>query len=386
MADKRFVISEDDLAPDEPPAPEHTASTTPAPPPPAGDPPLWSDGDLPPVTGVRREQHQLIMDLPPVAGPPRPPGVGTVAAPRPTGTSPGFFRSIRGQSLLAGLAAIVPGWIVTEVFGIANWAASAFSEGAVNFRSAVWVAVIAAVFAAVYNGWEEITTQRWADFGAAAGRSAIIGGGLGFVSGFIASAIFIAMTKNADSLTGLYVIRAIGWGVFGAGLGGATSALLQNAKKLQNGIFGGAIGGAIGGVMFLWFSIHIDSQGVSRLLGLDAIGGCIGLAIGIIEVARRDAWLHIVGGGMAGKEFILYEPQTAIGSSPKCGVTLIKDPGIQPQHFMIAEAAGGRHQLAPYEGAQVLVNGAPVSQHTLRSGDVIQAGQTSIRYAERSAA
>lgn len=385
MTDKRFVISEDDLAPEDPPPPTTAQAAAPSAPPAPGESPLWSGGDLPSVEGVRREAHQVVMDFPPVAGPPRASGAGAVGAPRPVGASPGFLRDIRGQSLLAGLVGIAVGWAITEILQM-PYGKLGDSQGTLNFYAGIWVGVLGIFFAIVFNGWEEITSQRWNDLAATFSRNALVGGGAGFVSGFVANVIFAELSDSVSSLGDLYFQRAVGWAIFGAGVGAATAAAVQSSKKLQNGIIGGIIGGGLGGLAFLWFGIHIDSESMARLFGLAAVGGGIGLAIGIVEVARRDAWLHIVGGGMAGKEFILYETQTAVGASPKCGVTLIKDPAIQPHHFMIAEDAGGRRQLAPYEGAQVLVNGTAVSQHTLRNGDVIQAGQTSIRYAERAAA
>ena len=90
----------------------------------------------------------------------------------------------------------------------------------------------------------------------------------------------------------------------------------------------------------------LESQGTARLIGLLFVGVGIGVAIGLIETARRDAWLNVVGGAMTGKEFIVYEAETKIGSDPKCEIVLIKDPAIQPYHFVINTPAGNAHQAA----------------------------------------
>jgi hypothetical protein len=87
---------------------------------------------------------------------------------------------------------------------------------------------------------------------------------------------------------------------------------------------------------------------------------------------------------MTGKEFVLYEVETPVGSSPKCGITLIKDSNIAPFHFVIGAADRGRRTIAAYEGATIAVNGTPVTHHVLRSGDTITVGGTAIAYSERS--
>ena len=124
---------------------------------------------------------------------------------------------------------------------------------------------------------------------------------------------------------------------------------------------------------------------MSRLLGELVIGAGIGAAIGLIETARRQAWVKIVAGGMTGKEFIVYHANTIFGSSPKAQITLIKDPNVAPFHFRIDEH-GPRRALTAFDGCAVAVNGAPVTSHWLRDGDVIQAGSSALRYQERAIA
>ena len=76
--------------------------------------------------------------------------------------------------------------------------------------------------------------------------------------------------------------------------------------------------------------------------------------------------------------------ETRVGSSPLCDVTVIKDPGVQPYHFTVSPETAGRRTLTAYQGCAVTINGAPVAQHTLRNGDAIGVGSTTIRYAERT--
>jgi len=145
-------------------------------------------------------------------------------------------------------------------------------------------------------------------------------------------------------------------------------------------------GGAIGGFFFSFIAEWLTSaQGLARLLSLMLIGVGTGAAIGLIEVARRQAWLKVVAGGMTGKEFILYHPATVLGSSPKAQITLIKDPTIAPMHVRIDEQ-GARRSLTVLPGCAATVNGLPVQAHWLRDGDVISLGATAVHYQERSIA
>ena len=47
---------------------------------------------------------------------------------------------------------------------------------------------------------------------------------------------------------------------------------------------------------------------------------------------------------------------------------------------------GNRRFLNTYAGAQTFINGAPVTQQWLRSGDTIQVGSSALQYAERAVA
>jgi len=110
--------------------------------------------------------------------------------------------------------------------------------------------------------------------------------------------------------------------------------------------------------------------------------GLSGAAIGVIEQLRKQAWLAVVGGPLTGKQFIIYNQVTTIGSSPKCDIALLKDPRIAAQHCVI-EVAGSAYQLRDL-GAGTAVNGRPVQRHPLRAGDVIQIGSTALEYNDRA--
>jgi hypothetical protein len=349
----KLVISFDDDGPDEP-----TAVAPPTP-------------TLPPVGGMAPRQLQ------PAARTPSSPGAAL-----------GDFSlgSVQGRSLVAATAAIVAGWAITEITGVAGLTAT--TKAGANVHAGLWVGLLGLVFAIVYTGWEQIEARDGEGLLLRVRQAGPWGAGLGFVAGFLASVIFQALLIQAfknGSHALLYVARGLGWGIFGLGMGATTAVVVRAREKLVNGALGGVIGGALGGLLFEFVGEHVHSETLSRLIGLLVVGAGIGLAIGLVETLRREAWLRVVGGGMTGKEFVLYEVETPVGSSPKCGVTLIKDPAIAPFHFVIRAGDGrGRRTITPYEGATVAINGTPISHHVLRSGDTIAVGATTIAYSERT--
>jgi hypothetical protein len=371
---RRIVISEDDLAP---------ASPAVAPAPPTRE-------------AVRVAAPAALPIVEGLGATPRPIHASPLAGQAVTSGTP-FFQSVRGRNLAAATAGIVAGWGVSEVIVWPAWTPSTTTS--LDIFAGVWVAVLGLFFSVIYAAWEHILAGNWEGVKLAARRVALWGAVLGFASGVVAQIVYrqliiqilqhatASQLVNISSNADIYLARALAWGLFGAGMGIATAVGTKARDKLVNGLIGGAVGGALAGLVFNWASFNINSGAEARLVGLLVVGAGIGLAIGLVETARRDAWFHVIAGGMAGKEFILYGPECTVGSSPKCAVTLIKDPGIQPFHFMIQTAEGGGAQpriLSAYDGCQVTVNGQPTSRQQLRDGDTIGVGATAISYSERA--
>ena len=138
--------------------------------------------------------------------------------------------------------------------------------------------------------------------------------------------------------------------------------------------------GSLGGFMFDFFT----SGPAARAFGIMITGLAIGLGIALVERARRQHWLEIVSGGMAGKQFILYGDRTTIGTAPDNDVTLIKDPAIAPHHAVLNASSDSLELAAQSPAYPTLVNGAPVEKRTLVDGDVVQFGTTMLRYRNKS--
>jgi hypothetical protein len=250
--------------------------------------------------------------------------------------------------------------------------------------------VIAVVFASVMVGFDRAVGGAWSEAWRRARRIALPALGIGFVSGFVGSAIYLEIVESIVQKSGfvgehdarLYVARALGWTVFGGGVGLAVGFADRSRAKAINGLIGGLGGGAVGGLLFQFTVAAFDSDGLSRLIGLLGIGLLVAAATRAVEHARREAWLRVVSGGLAGKEFILYHPVTHIGSAPECDIFLLKDPQVAPRHARI-EDRGTERLLHSTAGSPVFVNGAPVSSCRLRGDDRIQIGHSTIAYSER---
>ncbi len=213
-----------------------------------------------------------------------------------------------------------------------------------------------------------------------------IGIEMGALGGLLGQLFYGWARQGVESLDIQQILaRTFGWGIVGVGIGvglGLAHGLPSySAKKIVNGLMGGAAGGFIGGFLFDPLSLVLGGLG-SRLLAITLIGALSGAAIGLIEEIRKEAWIAIISGPLAGKQFILYNAITTIGSSPKCDIALLKDPHIAPQHCVIQQTGGG-FQLRSL-GPLTIVNGHPIQQHSLRAGDRIQIGATLLEYQDRA--
>ena len=170
-------------------------------------------------------------------------------------------------------------------------------------------------------------------------------------------------------------------GSFWGGGGIVYGIVGRSSKKTGYGALGGAIGAAVGGLIFDPISFATHGGAASRAVGFGLLGITTGVAMGLVESALKDRWLYVTAGPLAGKQFILYKPQTTVGSMQTCDIYLFKDPDILPLHATLVQKAGRIHLIA--EGT-VYVSGQRVhSSRVLESGSVIQLGRYSFRYQER---
>jgi hypothetical protein len=372
---ERIVLGEDDF--DEPASAAVAPPAPPRPPAPAAPPPPASaPGALPPVT--RRAPTAIATDGP---APPRAPQAGQP-----------WLNDPRLAPLTAAGVGVLAGWAVTQALGVADIAAT--SSVGIDAATGLWTAIIAVLLGGSLLAFDRAVAGAWAAAWGRVASAALPLAAIGFAAGFAANALYLQILSSV--LEGgdfssfddarFYLARAAGWAIFGAGVGTAIGFADGSRQRALNGAIGGTIGGALGGLAFQYANLHVSaSESSSRLIGLAAVGGLIAVATRAVETARREAWLQIVGGGMRGKEFILYHDVTRLGSSPECEVFLLKDPGVAHEHARIS-LDGGRRLLTVAPEETVLVNGAPVVRHVLRTGDRLQIGHTLIDYSERAVA
>jgi len=89
-------------------------------------------------------------------------------------------------------------------------------------------------------------------------------------------------------------------------------------------------------------------------------------------------WLVVVsGGGNIGKMYRL-EHRIVLGRSPQCDVVIDED-GVSRRHAMLERTVEGNVQLVDLESRNgTFVNGDAISRMTLRDGDKLQIGNTTI--------
>jgi FHA domain len=194
-----------------------------------------------------------------------------------------------------------------------------------------------------------------------------------------------------------------GWGLTGmmVGLSLATYDLLRGwvleedlrgaRRKVLRGILGGAFGGLVGGILDwelteggLSFLPQNDSLWSPSLTGFIVLGLCIGLSIGVAQVALRQAWLLVEAGFRKGRELPLNKPVLTIGRAESCDIGMFGDAGIDKLHARILRQ-GNRYLIADADSTGgTYVNGQRIGDPTpLRSGDLIQLGSSLLRFRER---
>jgi hypothetical protein len=223
----------------------------------------------------------------------------------------------------------------------------------------------------------------------------------GFVSGYIANLIYaplnaLAMKQAGDMSAGLSPFgffvqmsgRALAWAVAGMAMGLGQGIALRSARLTMYGFLGGVVGGLLGGLLFdpidlLILGADSPSAHWSRAIGFMVVGASVGCMIGVVELLARDAWLRMVEGPLAGKEFLLFKDIMTVGSAPNCEMYLFNDDEVGPQHAAI-RAVGDNYEIeAKDHDRLVLLNGMPVGSARLRNGDQLGIGRTVFVFQQR---
>jgi hypothetical protein len=279
----------------------------------------------------------------------------------------------------AGLAGALLGWGIAEPF---------FVDGPGSHPAGVLLIPSVVAFMCVGFGVAESVVERSPRKAALRGSLSLLLGAVGgLIFAGVAGIVFIFAQQIIGELgvqtyrnPAFWVARGLAWMVFGVAGGVIYGAMDRSGKKVRYGILGGIIGAGLGGMIFDPISMATKAGAPSRGIGFALFGLATGLAMGIVESALKDRWLYVAGGPLAGKQFILYKPVTAIGSSQQSDIYLFKDPSIQPQHASI-ELRGAQTFL--HALGQVYVSGQPTRNRALQNGDLIQIGRYAFHFRER---
>jgi hypothetical protein len=279
----------------------------------------------------------------------------------------------------AGLLGALTGWAAVE---------PGFLDGGRRWGN-IWLLPLIVTLMCVGFGVAESLVERSAKKALIRGGLALpLGIALGFGFDFGAN-IFYSIGLNLLYQMGVrshhnpsvWVVRGLAWMVFGAAGGVIYGIIGQSSRKTAYGVLGGAIGAFVGGLIFDPISFVTHGGAASRAVGFGLLGLATGVAMGLVESALKDRWLYVTSGPLAGKQFILYKPQTTLGSSQSCDIYLFKDSEIQAHHATLQ--LKGSHLYLQSAGP-VYVAGQPLrGTRVLESGNMIQVGRYSFRYQER---
>lgn len=164
-------------------------------------------------------------------------------------------------------------------------------------------------------------------------------------------------------------------------------------KKVINGMLGGLLGGTLGGILFqflksTWISVFSDKP-VDQLwspsaIGFVILGMCIGLLIGLAQVILKEAWIRVEAGFRAGRELIISKNQITIGRAETCDIGLFGDAGTERLHARILQQDSRYFIADAGTPGGTYLNGQRIAGPAmLRSGDMVQVGNSILRFGER---
>jgi hypothetical protein len=280
----------------------------------------------------------------------------------------------------AGLAGSLLGWGLAE---------RSFADGARDRWGNLWMVPMIVTLMCVGFAVAESLVER-------SGKKVLTRGALslplGIAFGFVFDALantFYAVALSICSAAGaqtfhnpaVWLARGFAWAVFGAAGGIVYGIVGRSMKKTAFGVLGGTIGAVLGGTIFDPISFATHGGAPSRAVGFGLLGLATGIGMGLVENALKDRWLYVTAGPLAGKQFILYKPQTTIGSDQSCDIYLFKDPQIEADHAVLELKASRIYLLAK---GVAFVSGQPVrGPQILESGAILQMGRYSFRYQEK---
>jgi hypothetical protein len=288
------------------------------------------------------------------------------------------------KNIVAAVVASVVFTIVYEVF-FAKMTAS--SEEELLQQAALYYSVMAAIFVlflTALQGIDEGSPEKAVRmFGTALVPALVLGAMMGVVGQWLYTEL--SDLRNSD---GFDWVRGVSWVSIALAIGVSIGVGFRSVQKGVNAVIGGAVGGFVGGAVFNMIynatASGDDTGTLSRLIGFAVIGVLVGAGIGLADAVRKNLWLQIATGGMAGKQFIVYQQNAVLGSSSSADITLIKDPEIAGMHVRLNQKSGGTTFEVLPGASDVLLNGEAARSGRLSDGVLLQVGGTVLQFGEKN--
>jgi hypothetical protein len=313
------------------------------------------------------------------AGPAPPPLPAESPAPAPPAAPVATFgmaRLVYWGGLLGGWSAFA-GWLVAELL-IGWWVGAHF------LLAVLMVVLVAGALGAGVSQLEGLITSQWREL-----RGRLLPGLLGglaggLLGGLLGNLLYLLLARSFVILAVLG--RILGWTLIGLAIGSAEGLLKRQWRQVRNGLIGGGVGGFLGGLCFDPILYVVRSPVSSRAFAFVLLGLFIGLSLALVQVLLKEAWLTVEEGFRPGRQLILNDEVTTLGTSEKAGLIFIAygARGVEPIHLRIRRQKDGTYVLAD-NGSRggTRLNGRPVDGPTeLQDGDLIQLGVNRVRFSE----
>jgi hypothetical protein len=213
----------------------------------------------------------------------------------------------------------------------------------------------------------------------------LIGGFTGGLVGGLLGNLFYFLLGGEIAFLG-FLGRLLGWTLVGTSIGIYEGVFKHHWRRFRNGLIGGSIGGFLGGLFFNPVTYMIGSPVSSRAFAFVLLGLCIGLFVGLVQVLLKEAWVTVQAGFRPGRQLILNDSVTTMGTSEKANLIFIAygAKGVEPIHLRIRRADDGTYLLEDNGSRSgTFLNGELIDHpERLANGDVIRFGVNEIRFHE----
>lgn len=278
-------------------------------------------------------------------------------------------------------SAMISAWAAFLGWGVSEIACSYVATTSVLLGFVVIAVTSATIGAAIGLGLNVLggmANGRWRQLARRA-LPGLLGGCMGGLAGGLVGGVMFYQGMS----------RAIGWMVFGLGVGVVEGIYDRSFRKIRNGLIGGMTGGLIGGLLFDWIGkLELTESGrSSRAAAFVALGLLIGAAIGLAHVVFRVAWLTVVDGYRTGRQLNLTQPVTVLGRGDHLPLPFLgpTNKDLESEHLSIRRMPDGSYCLEDnHSMLGTRLNSQPVAgSMPLADGDVIRLGTNLVRFNER---